>query len=113
MARPRPMPTVFCFDRGIFLVPDILANAGGVTVSYFEWVQGLQSFSWKEKVNAKLARSWCGALPRRTVARTGTWICAPQPIFWPWAKLCGLWRSVAFIPECFECTSTQVGHAER
>ncbi len=36
-------------DRGIFLVPDILANAGGVTVSYFEWVQNLQELLWNEK----------------------------------------------------------------
>jgi glutamate dehydrogenase (NAD(P)+) len=36
------------FDRRIFLVPDILANAGGVTVSYFEWVQNLQELLWSE-----------------------------------------------------------------
>ena len=38
------------FDRGIFVVPDILANAGGVTVSYFEWVQDREGFFWKESV---------------------------------------------------------------
>lgn len=42
-------------DKEIFVVPDILANAGGVVVSYFEWVQGLQSFFWNEdEVNHKL-----------------------------------------------------------
>lgn len=35
-------------DRGVFMVPDILANAGGVTVSYFEWVQNLQNLLWSE-----------------------------------------------------------------
>lgn len=44
-------------DKGVVIVPDILSNAGGVVVSYFEWVQNIQSVSWtEEEVNAKLER---------------------------------------------------------
>ncbi len=45
------------FDRGIFVAPDILANAGGVTVSYFEWVQNLQNLLWdEEEISKRLER---------------------------------------------------------
>jgi glutamate dehydrogenase (NAD(P)+) len=45
-------------DKGVFLVPDILANAGGVVVSYFEWVQDLQAFFWdQEEVYRQLQRA--------------------------------------------------------
>jgi glutamate dehydrogenase (NAD(P)+) len=44
-------------DKGVLVVPDVLANAGGVVVSYFEWVQDLQAFFWEEgEVNAKLEK---------------------------------------------------------
>jgi glutamate dehydrogenase (NAD(P)+) len=43
--------------NGVHLVPDVLANAGGVTVSYFEWVQNLQQLSWdEEEINLRLEK---------------------------------------------------------
>lgn len=45
------------FEKGVFVVPDILANAGGVTVSYFEWVQDSYNFRWDEvRVNSELEK---------------------------------------------------------
>ncbi|MDZ4676974.1 MAG: Glu/Leu/Phe/Val dehydrogenase [Oligoflexia bacterium] len=47
-------------DNGVFVIPDILANAGGVIVSYFEWVQDLQNFFWSEKeINSRLREIMC------------------------------------------------------
>jgi glutamate dehydrogenase (NAD(P)+) len=44
-------------DKGVFVIPDVMANAGGVVVSYFEWVQNLQHFRWEEdEVNDRLGK---------------------------------------------------------
>jgi glutamate dehydrogenase (NAD(P)+) len=76
-----PAADAILHDNGIFVVPDVLANAGGVVVSYFEWVQNLQHFRWAEdEVNERLgtimsrayrevaARSVGDAVPMRTAA---------------------------------------------
>jgi glutamate dehydrogenase (NAD(P)+) len=50
-----PLADLILADKNVFVIPDILANAGGVTVSYFEWVQDRQGFFWNEQlVNSRL-----------------------------------------------------------
>ena len=72
-------------DQGVFLVPDILANAGGVTVSYYEWVQDQYSFFWSEKqINDTLEQAmrtafnsvYATAQRYNTDMRTGAYILA-------------------------------------
>lgn len=72
-------------ERGITLVPDVLANAGGVTVSYFEWVQNASSFFWTEDdINLRLERAlmdafkgiWEMAGERQVSLRTAAFIVA-------------------------------------
>jgi glutamate dehydrogenase (NAD(P)+) len=72
-------------DQGVFLVPDILANAGGVTVSYYEWVQDLYSYFWTEnQINETLEKTMRAAfrsvhetaMRHHTEMRTGAYILA-------------------------------------
>lgn len=72
-------------DKDVMVVPDVLANAGGVTVSYFEWVQDFSSFFWsEEEINARLTRImqnafsavWAVAQEKKVSLRTATFILA-------------------------------------
>ena len=80
-----PEADAILVGRGITVVPDVLANAGGVTVSYFEWVQDFSSFFWSEdEINARLvhlmreafASVWQTAEQHQVSLRTATFIIA-------------------------------------
>jgi glutamate dehydrogenase (NAD(P)+) len=67
-----PEADVILRERGITVIPDILANAGGVTVSYFEWAQNIQRFSWtRERVNEELAKKMREAYQAVTAVAAG------------------------------------------
>ena len=58
-----PMADDILAERGVLVVPDVICNAGGVTVSYFEWVQDFSSFFWTEdEINVRLEKIMVGAL---------------------------------------------------
>lgn len=76
-------------DRGVLVVPDVICNAGGVTVSYFEWVQDFSSFFWTEdEINLRLDKIMVGALKRiwdtadkhKVTLRTATFAVACERI---------------------------------
>ena len=76
-------------DRGVLVLPDVIANAGGVTVSYFEWVQDFSSFFWTEdEINARLVKImkdafsavWQVSEDHKVSLRTATFIIACQRI---------------------------------
>ncbi len=55
-------------EKGVFLIPDVLGNAGGVTVSYFEWVQGTQNYTWTlDEINGRLHRILSDAFHRASL----------------------------------------------
>ncbi len=84
-----PLADTILDDMGVLVLPDVVANAGGVIVSYFEWVQGLQEYFWKEaEVNAKLNdivtkafdQTWATMEERKVSMRTASYGLAVQRV---------------------------------
>ena len=84
-----PEADLILAERGITVVPDVIANAGGVTVSYFEWVQDFSSFFWtEEEINARLdkiligafGRIWADSEKHRIPLRTAAFVVACERV---------------------------------
>ncbi len=78
-----PAADLILADNGVLVIPDVLANAGGVTVSYFEWVQDISAFFWSEdEINQRLDRImndafnavWDAAQDKKIILRTAAFV---------------------------------------
>jgi len=85
-----PVADRMLFDRGVTILPDILANAGGVTVSYFEWVQNLQYYEWnlnrvRQELDHKLTEAfesvWEEAAKSKVSLRTAAYVIAVNRVY--------------------------------
>src|SRR5690606_333148 len=94
-------------DKGVLVLPDVIANAGGVTVSYFEWVQDFSSFFWsEEEINQRLVKImrdafnavWQVAQHHKVTLRTATFIVACERILHA-RELRGLYPSLCDLPQ--------------
>lgn len=94
-----PTADLILQERGILVIPDVLANAGGVTVSYFEWVQDISSFFWsEEEIDSRLDRImgdafaavWDAAQAKGILLRTAAFVLACERVLMA-RKLRGLY----------------------
>ena len=119
MAQQPLEATQILTERGILLVPDVLASAGGVTVSYFEWVQNNQGYYWTEEEVEEKSRKvlWLNPLiVFLTLPNHAVWICV-LPLIWSvlekWRKQAVLEVGFNFMPDKQQRSSAAVRLSSR